>query len=98
VRPREKGGKRQAMACHHNLDAYLSPILTAPACIMTPRDRCSVQSVAAPAKLTRTALPQANAYAMIRRRAAAASTATKLGNRSFRVNQDPRLSQKLRHA
>src|SRR5690242_961327 len=33
--------------------------------------------------LTRTSLPQANAYAMIRRRAAAAGVATKLGNHSF---------------
>ena len=30
-------------------------------------------------------LPQANAYAMIRRRAAAAGIATKLGNHSFRA-------------
>ena len=36
-------------------------------------------------KLTRTPLPQANAYAMIRRRAAAAGIATKLGNHSFRA-------------
>jgi hypothetical protein len=36
-------------------------------------------------KLTRTVLPQANAYAMIRRRAAAAGIATKLGNHSFRA-------------
>jgi integrase len=37
------------------------------------------------AKLTRTVLPQANAYAMIGRRAAAAGIATKLGNHSFRA-------------
>jgi integrase len=36
-------------------------------------------------KLTRTVLPQANAYAMIGRRAAAAGLATKLGNHSFRA-------------
>ena len=36
-------------------------------------------------QLTRTPLPQANAYAMIRRRAAAAGIATKLGNHSFRA-------------
>jgi integrase len=35
--------------------------------------------------LTRTALPQANAYAMIRRRGAAAGIKTKLGNHSFRA-------------
>jgi integrase/recombinase XerC len=36
-------------------------------------------------KLTRTVLPQANAYAMIGRRAAAAGIGTKLGNHSFRA-------------
>ena len=36
-------------------------------------------------KLTRTVLPQANAYAMIGRRAAEAGIATKLGNHSFRA-------------
>jgi hypothetical protein len=35
--------------------------------------------------LTRTVPPQANAYAMIRRGAAAAGIATKLGNHSFRA-------------
>ena len=35
--------------------------------------------------LTGTVLPQANAYAMIQRRAAAAGIATKLGNHSFRA-------------
>ena len=36
-------------------------------------------------QLTRRVLPQANAYAMIRRRAAAAGIATKLGNHNFRA-------------
>ncbi len=36
-------------------------------------------------KLTRTVLPQANACAMIRRRAAAAGIETKLSNHSFRA-------------
>jgi hypothetical protein len=36
-------------------------------------------------QLTRTVLPQANAYAMTRRRAAAAGIETKLGNHSFRA-------------
>jgi len=35
--------------------------------------------------LTRTVLPQANAYAVIRRRAASAGIETKLGNHSFRA-------------
>jgi len=36
-------------------------------------------------RLTRTPLPQANAYAMVRRRAAAAGIETKIGNHSFRA-------------
>jgi integrase len=36
-------------------------------------------------QLTRTVLPQANAYAMIGRRAATAGIVTKLGNHSFRA-------------
>jgi len=38
-------------------------------------------------------LPQANAYVMIRRRAAAAGIETKLGNHSFPADRDQRLSQ-----
>ena len=40
-------------------------------------------------QLTRTVLPQTNAYAMIRRRAAAAGIATKLGKHSFRSTGIP---------
>jgi hypothetical protein len=47
-------------------------------------------------KLIRTVLPQANAYAMIRRRAAAAGVANKLGNHSFRAAGSG-LPQKRRH-
>src|SRR5689334_14550746 len=36
-------------------------------------------------RLTRTPLPQANAYAMIRRRADAAGIMTRIGNHSFRA-------------
>jgi hypothetical protein len=49
------------------------------------KGRCSTRSAAAPGKLTRTVLPQANAYAMIRRRATSTGIATKLGNRNFRA-------------
>jgi hypothetical protein len=38
-----------------------------------------------PGQLTRNVLPQANAYAMIGRHAAATGIATKLGNHSFRT-------------
>jgi len=36
-------------------------------------------------RLTRTPLPQANAYAMVRRRAVATGIGTKIGNHSFRA-------------
>jgi integrase len=49
VRLREKGGKRHAMPCHHNLEEYLTAIWTARACATIPRGRCSVRSDAAPA-------------------------------------------------
>jgi len=48
VRLREKGGKRHAMPCHHNLEEYLTPISTTPACAAIPRGRCSARSAAAP--------------------------------------------------
>jgi hypothetical protein len=44
-----------------------------------------VEAVEAKLELTLTPLPQPNAYAMIRRRAAAAGIATKVGNDSFRA-------------
>jgi integrase len=56
----------------------------APACAAIPRGRCFGRSVGAPAS-SPAVLPQANAYAMIGRRAATAGIATKLGNHSFRA-------------
>jgi len=55
------------------------------ACATISRGRCSARSGRGAGKLTRTALPQANAHAMIRRRAAAVGIETKLGNHSFRA-------------
>ena len=85
VRLREKGGKRHATPCHHNLEEYLIAYVTAAGLAgekNTPLFRTIGRGTG---KLTRTVLPQANAYAMIGRRAAAAGIATKLGNHSFRA-------------
>lgn len=85
VRLREKGGKRHAMPCHHNLDEYLVAYLDGANLrgdLKGPLFRTIGRGTA---KLTRTVLPQANAYAMIRRRASAAGIAIKLGNHSFRA-------------
>jgi site-specific recombinase XerD len=85
VRLREKGGKRHAMPCHHNLEEYLVAYLDGAGLRDDPRGPLFRTLGRGTGKLTRTVLPQANAYAMIRRRAAAAGIATKLGNHSFRA-------------
>ena len=83
VRLREKGGKRHAMPCHHNLEEYLTAYLDGAGVRDDPKGPLFRTIGRGTAKLTRTALPQANAYAMIGRRAAAAGLETKLGNHSF---------------
>jgi integrase/recombinase XerC len=85
VRLREKGGKRHAMPCHHNLDEYLVAYLDGAGLRDDPKAPLFRTIGRGTGKLTRTVLPQANAYAMIRRRAAAAGIETKLGNHSFRA-------------
>ena len=85
VRLREKGGKRHAMPCHHNLDEYLVAYLDGAGLRDDPKGPLFRTIGRGTGKLTRTVLPQANAYAMIRRRAAAAGIETKLGNHSFRA-------------
>jgi site-specific recombinase XerC len=85
VRLREKGGKRHAMPCHHNLEEYLTAYLDGAGLCGDPKGPLFRTIGRGTSQLTRTVLPQANAYAMIRRRAAAADIATKLGNHSFRA-------------
>ena len=85
VRLREKGGKRHAMPCHHNLDEYLVAYLDGAGLRDDPKGPLFRTIGRGTGKLTGTVLPQANAYAMIRRRAAAAGIETKLGNHSFRA-------------
>jgi site-specific recombinase XerC len=85
VRLREKGGKRHAMPCHHNLDEYLTAYLDGAGLRDDPKGPLFRTIGRGTGRLTRTPLPQANAYAMIRRRAAAAGIETKLGNHSFRA-------------
>jgi site-specific recombinase XerD len=85
VRLREKGGKRHAMPCHHNLDEYLVAYLDGAGLRGDPKGPLFRTIGRGTGSLTRTVLPQANAYAMIRRRAAAAGIENKLGNHSFRA-------------
>jgi site-specific recombinase XerD len=85
VRLREKGGKRHAMPCHHNLEEYLTAYLDGAGLRGDPKGPLFRTIGRGTGQLTRTVLPQANAYAMIGRRAAAAGIETKLGNHSFRA-------------
>jgi site-specific recombinase XerD len=85
VRLREKGGKRHAMPCHHNLEEYLTGYLDGAGLRDDPKGPLFRTIGCGTRQLTRTVLPQANAYAMIGRRTAAAGIATKLGNHSFRA-------------
>jgi integrase len=87
VRLRDKGGKRHAMPCHHNLEVYLTAYLDGAGLRGDPEAPLFRTIGRGTGKLTRTVLPQANAHAMIGRRAAAAGIATKLGNHSFRATR-----------
>jgi integrase/recombinase XerC len=49
VRLREKGGKRHAMPCHHNLKEYLAAYLEGQICVAIPRGHCFARSAAAQA-------------------------------------------------
>jgi site-specific recombinase XerD len=85
VRLHEKGGKRHEMPCHHNLEAYLEAYLDGCGIRQDPKGPVFRTVGRNTRLLTRTPLPQANAYAMIRRRATAAGIKTRIGNHTFRA-------------
>ena len=85
VRLREKGGKRHEMPCHHNLEAYLAAYLDGVGLEHDPKGPLFRTIGRGTARLTRTALPQSNAWAMIERRRTGAGIETKVGNHSFRA-------------
>jgi len=85
VRLREKGGKAHAMPCHHTLEEYLTAYLEQTGIMEDGKGPLFRTIGRGTGQLTRTPLPQANAYAMIARRAAAAGLKTKVGNHSFRA-------------
>ncbi|MEQ0770901.1 tyrosine-type recombinase/integrase [Paraburkholderia tropica] len=85
VRLREKGGKAHAMPCHHTLEAYLHAYLERTAIAAEPKGPLFRTIARGTSKLSTTPLPQANAYAMVCRRALAAEIDTKIGNHTFRA-------------
>jgi site-specific recombinase XerD len=85
VRLREKGGKRHEMPCHHTLEEYLYAYLAGTGIDGDAKGPLFRTIGRGTKQLTRTSLPQANAYAMIQRRAIAAGIGTKIGNHTFRA-------------
>ena len=85
VRLHEKGGKRHEMPCHHSLEEYLTAYLDRGELRCWPKGPLFPTIGRGTGQLSETALPQANAFAMVRRRAAAAGIVTAIGNHSFRA-------------
>ena len=98
VRLHEKGGKRHEMPCHHNLETYLHAYIDGCGLVSDPEGAAVPDHRPRHGPLTTTPLPQANAYAMIRRRAGGADIATKIGNHTFRATGHHGLSEERRHA
>jgi site-specific recombinase XerD len=85
VRLHEKGGKQHAMPCHHNLETYLHEYIDGAGLASDPKALLFQTYSRATGQLTGNPLPQANAYAMIQRRARGAEIATKICNHTFRA-------------
>ncbi|MBT2791940.1 tyrosine-type recombinase/integrase [Paraburkholderia strydomiana] len=85
VRLREKGGKRHEMPCHHTLEVYLHAYLDGAGIAEDPKGPLFRTVARGTGQLSTRPLPQANAYAMVRRRALAAGIVTAIGNHTFRA-------------
>lgn len=85
VRLHEKGGKRHDMPCHHTLQDYLHAYIDGCGLADEPKKSLFRTIGRGTARLTSTALVQADTYAMIRRRASVAGIETKIGNHTFRA-------------
>jgi site-specific recombinase XerD len=85
VRLREKGGKQHAMPCHHNLETYLHEYIDGAGLVSEPKALLFQSYSRATGQLTGSPLPQANAYAMIQRRAKSGGITTRVGNHTFRA-------------
>ena len=97
VRLREKGGKRHAMPCHHNLEEYLTGYLDGTDLRSDPKGPLFRTIGRSTGKLTRTVLPQANAYA-IRPSCGRGRHRHQARQPQFPGDGDHGLSQERRHA
>lgn len=85
VRLHEKGGKRHEMPCHHNLDAYLHAYIDGAELDGDDKGLLFRTALGRTGLLSDRPMTQADAYRMIRRRAAEAGIFTRIGNHSFRA-------------
>jgi integrase len=85
VRLREKGGKRHEMPSHHKLESCLRAYLDGSGISADPKGPLFRTIGRTTGQLITTPLPQANAYAMMRRRARAAGIKSAVGNHTFRA-------------
>ena len=96
VRLREKGGKRHAMPCHHNLEEYLTAYLDGGGLRGDPKGPLFRTIGRGTSKLTRTVLPQANAYAMDSPARCGRRHRNQARQPQFPRNRDHRVSQERR--
>ena len=85
VRLQEKCGKRHEMPCHHKLEEYLRVYIDGLNLNIDPKWPLFRTIGRKDKKISHNALPQANAYEIIDRRAKAAKIETKVGNHTFRA-------------
>jgi len=98
VRLHEKGRKQVELPCHHSLELYLDDYIDAAGLKEAPRALLFQTIRRGTAEMSGNALPQANAYAMIQRRAIAAGISTAVCNHTFRATGITAYLKKRRHA
>jgi len=85
VRLHEKGGKRHEMPCHHSLEEYLDAYIKGAGIAADGKGYLFRTARGRSKELTDNPMSQADAYRMIRRRAAGVKILTKIGCHSFRA-------------
>jgi hypothetical protein len=89
VRLHEKGEKQRVLPCHHNLETYLLEYVDGAGLASDPKALLFQTYNRATGQLTGNPLPQANAYAMIQRRARTADITTKMATTRFGRRASP---------
>lgn len=85
VRLHEKGGKRHEMPAHHNLEQYLAEYMEAAGVAGAQNTPLFQTAKGKTGTLTGRRMSQPEVYLMVRRRAAGAGIATRIGNHTFRA-------------